>query len=289
VSHFSVLVVTQSPDEEELTSLLQPYHEFECTGIDDQYVQDIDLTEEALAQFADFDRNDDEFIFRVESYYGFPVKGDCSEEDEAYGYITLDEDGKLKSVVRRTNPNRKWDWWQVGGRWSGLLLTRLGEKVDQAQKINIDFDLMVAKNISRQVQKYEMVQECLATQVEPFMTWEETRKLYPGDIDKAQEVYNRQPAMIALRAKNEERGCFDFLFNGFEEMSKQTLSDCIDQAKREALLTFAYLDTNGWQQRGQMGWFSVFSDKNDDWNFHLKKLIEEIPDDHYLTIVDCHI
>jgi hypothetical protein len=289
VSHFSVLVVAQSPDEEELTSLLQPYHEFECTGIDDQYVQDIDLTEEVLAQFADFDRNDDEFISRVESYYGFPVKGDSSEEDEAYGYITLDEDGKLKSVVRRTNPNRKWDWWQVGGRWSGLLLTRLGEKVDQAQKINIDFDLMVAKSISRQAQKYEMVQECLATQVEPFMTWEETRKLYPDDINKAQEVYDQQPAMIARSAKSKERGCLDLFFNGFEETSKQTMSDCIDQAKREALLTFAYLDTNGWQQRGQMGWFSVFSDENDDWSCHLKKLIEEIPDDHYLTIVDCHI
>ena len=24
--------------------------------------------------------------------------------------------------TRNTNPNAKWDWWVIGGRWNGLLL-----------------------------------------------------------------------------------------------------------------------------------------------------------------------
>jgi hypothetical protein len=41
MSHFPVLVIGEEP-----VKLLQPYHEFECTGTDDEYVQDIDETQD---------------------------------------------------------------------------------------------------------------------------------------------------------------------------------------------------------------------------------------------------
>ena len=47
MSHFSVLVIGENVDEQ-----LAPYHEFECTGEDNQYVQPIDRTEEARAKYA---------------------------------------------------------------------------------------------------------------------------------------------------------------------------------------------------------------------------------------------
>lgn len=47
MSHFSVLVVGDNVEVQ-----LAPYHEFECTGRDDQYVQEIDETEEARAEYA---------------------------------------------------------------------------------------------------------------------------------------------------------------------------------------------------------------------------------------------
>ena len=37
MSHFSVMVIGGNVEEQ-----LQPYHEFECTGINDQYVVDVD-------------------------------------------------------------------------------------------------------------------------------------------------------------------------------------------------------------------------------------------------------
>ena len=44
MSHFAVLVVTdQYPSDEVLTETLQPWHEYECTGIKDQYVVDLDM------------------------------------------------------------------------------------------------------------------------------------------------------------------------------------------------------------------------------------------------------
>lgn len=41
MTHFSVLVIGNNPEEQ-----LAPHHEFECTGINDQYVVDVDVTDD---------------------------------------------------------------------------------------------------------------------------------------------------------------------------------------------------------------------------------------------------
>src|SRR5512147_421756 len=52
MSHFSVLVVTdRKPSHADLAAILRPWHEFECTGVADQYVIDKDITEEARAEY----------------------------------------------------------------------------------------------------------------------------------------------------------------------------------------------------------------------------------------------
>lgn len=56
MSHFSVIVVTkEEPSADVLAAALQPFHEFECTGIDDQYIQDIDITDEAVQGYLEGD------------------------------------------------------------------------------------------------------------------------------------------------------------------------------------------------------------------------------------------
>lgn len=42
MSHFTVAVIGDNPEDQ-----LAPFHDFECTGLNDQYVKDIDITEEA--------------------------------------------------------------------------------------------------------------------------------------------------------------------------------------------------------------------------------------------------
>ena len=44
---------------------------------------------------------------------------DTSKEHK-YGYALVKE-GKLIQAISRTNPNAKWDWYTIGGRWSGFL------------------------------------------------------------------------------------------------------------------------------------------------------------------------
>jgi hypothetical protein len=39
MSHFTTLVIG-----DDVESALAPYHEYECTGVNDQYVVDVDMT-----------------------------------------------------------------------------------------------------------------------------------------------------------------------------------------------------------------------------------------------------
>ena len=64
--------------------------------------------------------------------------------DEWYGYI-FDENG---NAISNYNPLSKWDWWRVGGRYSGILLSKTdGEFHDILPFGDTDFDGMVRANI----------------------------------------------------------------------------------------------------------------------------------------------
>lgn len=109
MSHFSVLVITPNGTEEEVAALLQPYHEYECTGIMDEYVMWIDHTEEVTKEYRESDEYQKDYATVEEfakEYHGYKAK-----------------DGQ---IGRMTNPKKKWDWWVVGGRYGN----RLKEDVD---------------------------------------------------------------------------------------------------------------------------------------------------------------
>lgn len=175
MSHFVVGVITTSGEEPEVKKLLAPYHEFECTGLDDEFVQDIDITESRRAEYLKDTETRLKFPNgRLESF--FDAKGEwrpefsqvtadssamfprrtyfipegcervevpstelysfvewlksedsnivyCGQPLETrvahkYGYVQLNQDGEVERVIDRTNPNRKWDWWVIGGRWA---------------------------------------------------------------------------------------------------------------------------------------------------------------------------
>lgn len=202
MSHFSVLVITNSrPSENELSDILQPWHEFESTGVVDRHVVDVDETEryrqeylsETTSRLRDpagnlYSPYEDQFYrdateqeqeaigplagsgfsnnvaFQSKDWgdgrghrvkVSFVPEGwteadvsvsdvmtfreyvayQTSEEKELvvkfgeeivpdpvkhkFGYTLVDESGDVIKVVRRTNPNKKWDWWSVGGRYAG--------------------------------------------------------------------------------------------------------------------------------------------------------------------------
>lgn len=393
MSHFSVLVITDHPDDVE--AALQPYHEFECTGVDDEYVQDIDITEETRNDYEKItftrlrgpdgtlhDPYDDRFYrdptpeeqqkigsiagcgsghgiswhsrdwgdgrgYRTkvsfipdgyekievpakelksflqfaEDWNGFKVVrhgGQPTKKTHKYGYIQLDAEGKVAKIIKRTNPNAKWDWWKLGGRWQGLLIPKaraegtirgqpglLGTTserggVDVCRKGDLDIEAM--KNVAvaeRRAQWEEVIAKANVRNI----------KLCEAELDDLRREY--------IRAKNAEhelwlsksprpnrpdhfkqfmperlyklRDVFDGFFGPITTDEDIPIQKWIDAAL--PFTTFAVIKDGKWYERGKMGWWAVVHDEKqrEEWDRELTRLIEETPDDKWLSIVDCHI
>ena len=284
MSHFSVLVIGGDVETQ-----LAPYHEFECTGKDDQYVQTINETEEALEGYAKSDKSRtlEEW---VADYWGREAVGPDEpldlEGDHKYGYTMVDKDGKFVSTFGRTNPNKEWDWWVVGGRFKGKLRGKDGGKYDSLAKGEIDIGRMrndAAAEATVRFNKFEaLTDKCVSV-----IPWNVVRdEMYPKDIDAARNFYHQQPMVQALKKSGDEEAFWwdaeDFAI-GREKY--------IQNAYDSALLTFAVVKDGQWYQRGEMGWWACVSNEKDRdaWLQEFNALIDGLPDGTMMTVVDCHI
>lgn len=310
MSHFTVIVIGNAVKEQ-----LQPFHEFECTGSNDQFVQDVDVTEEMLASIAE-----GESIEEALSYHGIEDKivDDESKVEKVgdeclhkYGYAIV-KDGKLVKAVNRTNPNKKWDWWVIGGRWSGYFRLRPGAAgmagtkswtnrgkpskpgyCDSARIGDIDFDGMRAEAGESAGKEWDLFHKHVGDCVQGFRKWDEVYKTEDSEATRLE--YHAQP----LRKRIEELRSDMSLLSEDREFffwcrAEEYLCDrdtFVQQARDRAIAPYAVVHEGRWLAKGEMGWFGFSDDKctQEDWNRKVNELIDSLPADTWLTLVDCHI
>lgn len=339
MSHFTVMVVTASGSQDEIAKALQPFHEFECTGTNDQYVVDVDKTAEAMEawkkatevrlkapdgslhnrftkegawdhRFSVLDpdalswRSDQRIEFvpagweRVEvpaseceaaadwisDYYGWPISGEGAASE--YGYVEIDADRNVVKCVDRTNPNAKWDWWVVGGRWSDSLLLNGGKTADSARIGDLDVETMRRSAADEAGALWDKVSVALAGVKNPE-AWDSITARHKPDFAAAREEYHAQPGIIALKAAFPDSwGLDDELY-----AANMTRNEFREFKADSRLATFALLVDGQWFQRGEMGWWACVSDDvgQAKWNREFNKKISELSSDTWVTMVDCHI
>lgn len=319
MSHFTVMVIN-SKGENDVEEQLAPYHEFECTGVDDQYIEDIDQTAEVQEDFQD-NKDDYESIRKfAEDYYGkklvpFGQQPDL-QDDHKYGYYTVDEKGNLLKVVDRTNPNSKWDWYKIGGRWAGFLqlkegltpksapnfswgwdekskkeILENGLKADSAEKAQIDWEAMMAEGRQSAIERWDKVASVLGVDEngiinQPEFTWLQCRtEKFPDDIQKARDFYHDQPLIKKFNS-------MDMGFFASIDDYAMTREQKGNLGANNSISTYAVLLDGEWIAKGEMGWFGMSSESDEearDWSkgFY-EKFIEPLSDEALITIVDCH-
>lgn len=358
-------MINDEPGEEAVTKALAPYHEFECTGTDDEFVKDVDLTEELRKSYETetvkmlrgpdgtlVSYYDDQFyraaiaapgsmdsIFgsnrvhftpdgwtevelptsevktfgeHVEDEYAYKVanvrNGKAERtKDHTYGYVLLNKDGTVSKVIQRTNESKHWDWYQIGGRWTGFFKVRSGLVVakgrnklvggkpglmtdaakpgyaDQLFKSDIDIEGMRDEAVAKAEAQYNLYHS-IADKHLPIVDWETMRENYPGNIDGARKEYHAQPGIVALRQNKD---------TAWLEPSDFTLNlegHCL-RARNGAMRTFAVVKDGKWYERGEMGWWGCVHDEKpaEEWSSQFAQLIDGLPDNAVLTCVDCHI
>lgn len=316
MSHFCVLVIGPEPEQQ-----LAPYHEFECTGEDNQYVQDIDQTDEVLAEYETrgADYRDDDFPTWVGKWHGKAVVPEGEEPDlggkHKYGYVRLVKSEQFPlgrwTVIDRTNPDAKWDWYQIGGRWTGYFKMRahvtagaLGQpgiqtmepgykppaadRADQCFKADIDIEGMRNEAGQEAATNWDDY-HALVDPHPPIVPWPEFQKRVDAreiTAEQARTEYHAQPGIQALNKDPQHR----FIW-GDNACYAGTRERCIELARNRALTPFAVVKDSQWFEKGSMGWWGCVSDEKDQdaWNAEFAKLIDGLPDDTLFTLVDCHI
>jgi len=302
MSHFTVAVVLPEYTKESLEQALQPFHEYECTGVKDEYVKFIPLTPEELSEVSS------KYIEEQQQY--------VSLEDfarEYYGYEVVND---VLGVT--TNPNSKWDWWKIGGRWCGHFnmkpkynmlyddnaLARekgysKGERswtnkdeivkgYDIIKKGDIDLETGFQEKFDEKLKHFEIYIE-VAKQFPEYKTWDE---VYGDDnIANSSEVYWSQPILVELDKRLKEAFPDQY---GWESPKPETF--CFgeydaykNKIRYQTFGTYAILKDGEWMQKGEMGWFGCDSNVNGDWETQWFEIFNSIPDDHWIVVVDCHI
>jgi hypothetical protein len=301
MSHFTVLVVGDAPDAQ-----LLPFHEFECTGRD-VYIQDVDRTAELLVYMAE-----GHDLKSALCEYGFDncvvsdekrtrLKDGTLKEKYLFGYAIVKR-GKLIRAIGRTNPNARWDWYQLGGRWNGYWKLKpngiglLGDpgittkpitgsnRADQALKIHIDVEGMRNDAAQEAAIDFDRFHSIVAGREVPL--WDEFRERYPGDLPRARQEYNNDPVIRDLHSQDDYRYVFadlkDYLVNR---------STFIQRARDAAIVTHAFVMNGKWHEQGEVGHFGTIFNKIPaaEWNRRFSTMFDDLADDTLLSVYDCHI
>jgi hypothetical protein len=294
MSHFTVAVIGENVEEQ-----LRPFHEFECTGSNDQYIQDVDITEELHQDYAKYNNEEGrsflDFVVAWTDYQIVPSGEEPDKQDtHKYGYIVLEETehGQIVNVFRRTNPNAKWDWYQIGGRWSGELLLKNGRRVDSALKKDIDFEGMLKEKVRERMEIFDYIAK--RVQFTPsFFEWKSWDK-EKQTVEEFRALYEAQPEIVQWESIRKVSDCPARIrsVTAFGNPSdyncsrQEYLQEIIDEG---AFVTFAFLKDGKWAERGKMGWWACVSDEKDNWEEQFQELLNQVGDEELITVVDCHI
>jgi hypothetical protein len=197
------------------------------------------------------DRSDDDAI--TQALVPFQEHAENNEPDPETGNCSYQE-----------NPNEKWDWWQVGGRWSNALVCKRDTglyRTDQCRVGDLDFESMCSMRVERAVKSW-----------------------YTAQAEKAK-----------LEAEgNASDGTMEIFYGIMPGVTKDEYI-----AQRSKFATFAVLMDGKWYEKGQMGWWGVVSypdgsvgtsaTQSDEWQTKFDEMLQNLDPNKYVTVVDCHI
>lgn len=290
MSHFTVMVIGSNPEEQ-----LAPYDE------------NIKLeTPVVTGEVSDEEKNSMIDYYKKTKNGGLDLPFDELYAEKGYdwnGNRFEKRDDKWVEILTY-NPKSKWDWYQLGGRWSNFLKLKEGttgthgEKswmnedtskpgyCDQTIKGNIDVEGMRNEAGEKAGKYYDEVMEYIKD-TPPHIKWKDFIKRVENNeilIDQARTDYNAQPRIVAVSTKK-----LGWMVNVDEfDVTKE---EYIQDARNTVLSTYAILKNGEWFQKGKMGWWGMSSDEmtQSEWNTKVAQMFDELPEDTLISIVDCHI
>lgn len=346
MSHFATIVVVENTENRVPADILDvvdkqmaPFMENCCGEPDKMYMKFYDQEDEMLKQYEEGSREmvvmpdgrlllpwDDEFkrepkegelpFTRPGPPEGLerrqvPFKDTFStfEEFVREWHGQAERDETLKRYGYWQNPNAKWDWYEVGGRWAGFFQLKKGRRGGKGHQYNmsgkleessthadvcfhnaVDFEAMRKKCEDDAAVRFDTVWEAIKD-TPPVEGWETFRAKFdlndPNQLDEARKTYHEQPRVKAFSALGYD------VIGWMADVSEYQIprEEYLKKARNNAAVPFAVLKDGKWYENGRMGMFGMAMDEKDPetWAAMVSKLMDDLPGQTILAVVDCHI
>ena len=177
-------------------------------------------------------------------------------KDRGYDDDDFDEEGNLLSTY---NEDSKWDWWQVGGRWQGLLFVKEGSPGLVGETGFMDSGME-----KRDVPGYFQADGAKVKDIN-FDIFDKSER---------EETKNYYESEFAFQNK----------FGTFENFAEAF----------KYKITYAILDSrnNQWIEPGKMGWWAQTDETKEskaEYIAFCKEFYTTLDPEDWVVIVDCHI
>lgn len=162
------------------------------------------------------------------------------------------------SIFSSYNPNSKWDWYEIGGRFSDIVPLVGGGYDNEASMEDVDID-------HRDEEQYN-----------------NAKRFWQLYVEGQEPITEKDKELIK------------FVFYN-KEYYKERYADAEEYAEWVSGFTFyaALLPNGEWLEPGQMGWWGISSATADDdkaWRKKVKEILKQAKDNNWdIAIVDCHI
>ena len=263
MSHYAVLVLHK--EDQNINTLLSPYNE--------------NLEVEPYLKLTN-----NEVIAKAKEEYddNYSEKELIKKYAEDYGYIILDD-----GLYSTYNPNSKWDWYEIGGRFSGKLeLTEAG-RINAANEIEKKYHTDIDMKNLREDSNYMKHVDSAPLK---FVKW--TNSLTFLEKEKIRRWWEINIYDAPLK-EGEEKDKY-FFYN--PEYYKRRYKDAETDIKTQEMITFyAVITPDGaWYAPAEMGWWGCSLGEPEDelqWDleFYDRFIKPNLDSDLICTVVDCHI
>jgi hypothetical protein len=295
MSHFAVAVITKGkPTEDVLAAMLAPYDENKEVL---HFTSREELIKQKRQEISNFiESNYARYLTDKEKYLS-----ECTNQNHVK-YITEEfpkmllwtdeecyqdaikntekenicKDGSVRSTY---NPDSKWDWYQIGGRWAGLLTVKKGTPHENGEK-SWTWDEKNPYESTGDIIKCDSARIKDLVFLDKEKDAQRARRFWELHVEGAEPQNDEERDMLKWAWYKKE-----YYIETYKD--KETYVRC-----ESAFSTYAAITKDGkWHAKGKMGWFGMSSDEDViAWHDGYQKLIfDDAEEDDYITIVDCHI
>ncbi|NCQ50298.1 ABC transporter substrate-binding protein [archaeon] len=198
------------------------------------------------------------------------------------------------------NPQSHFDWYSIGGRWTGYFKPKAGATgelgrpglmtqspangwVDSIKVGDIDVEGMQEESVREANETYDKIEAILQGRTYP--SWTVIREKHNEDIEAARAEYNDNEVV-----KDFNKAQFH-IWGDFVETYGNSREEYVERQKNRTMVPFAVVKDGQWYQKGEMGWWGCSTDEmtQDEWNAKFWEMINSLSPETELTLLDCHI